>query len=185
MYYWSHFKNIQYFPLLFKTWNSLKTRSIAASRLIDYHMVLYLIAPEGDGADNHYKNCTPARILVITMGTNLELLFYNCPHVDNGDKYLEGEMNKLMGKMDYLKKFNDKANVHLNTFPNYLIKVHSHIGLSSPTTCCYQHIKASEDFSFHQFSVMQGLGCCVTIQDYTTHHFMHMHLCIIPQFVWL
>ena len=95
------------------------------------------------------------------------------------DKLSKPKVNKLLRKINDLKKIftaSEDVNLHLNSFGKYVKKFDDVLGIATPTTCCYQEIQ-HQQCDMVQFFVMQGLGSCVRLGGYMSHHFYAPTFC--------
>ena len=147
-----------------------------ASKL-DYNYMEFLHPPGTKEINSRQRS--PCRIAIITMGSLNELSFSNCPHVDEKEAYLPELQEKLlkdlrfrlevlMKKSEPLFKNNRQSIIKFQNYVNLCARM---LKLGVPTTCCYQHLLNSPEYTLMQDFVMEGLSCSVPIEDYTSHHF--------------
>lgn len=97
----------------------------------------------------------------------------NSPHVDWGNKLLATDTEKyLRQSYEHMNDLNEREYEQSSIdFNRYLQNFSDTLGLGVPTTCGYQHIHVDPNIKFHQFFIMEGLGSCVELEDFTIHHF--------------
>lgn len=167
-YYRATFRCFHFFFILITIWNVLRRTTRNIANRLDYHMHQFLQAHDDSAR-------TSSKLLLITMGTMFELAFSNCPHVDIHDSYSKQEQRQLSDNIKYWDSLCESSDQphdeHYTLFPAYVQSFSDKFGFTSPSTCCYQHVKTHDDIQFIQYFVMQGLGCCIPITDYLCHHF--------------
>jgi len=196
-YFWKNFTMFQFFPILWRIWNEMKQTAMAMALILDFHMVSFLIAISTTTftlktvaqSNNNFREDqvnakvksvqfakqSPCEILIVTLGMHNELSFCNSPHVDAGDSYISNHLDQIeeIATWNILKHPDSRIQMNIDGFRLYALRFLNTFSLGVPTTCCYQHVKHKSDDYFHfiQFFVLQGLGCCVELKDYISHHF--------------
>src|SRR5688572_10863672 len=99
--------------------------------------------------------------------------------MDNKDAYFDNKQCEMLSDLEHmilnLKNQNNpyfsKQKESIVQFQNYMILYVTMLRLEVPTTCCYQHIKVNNQLDFIQYFVMDGLTCCVILDDFKSHNF--------------
>ena len=141
------------------------------ARFVDYFNIT-LMCPE-DSETHLFNKRSPCRLLIATMGTQKELSFANCPHLDKGDLYSKKQIESIQQRLNtYSEEKCDDVDIqqHVSLFGPYITRFDQLLNLSTPTTCCYQEIK-QEECNMIQYFLMQGLESCVRLENFMAHHF--------------